>query len=535
MTLPARLRSPAAWAVAGGVVSIVLALLRFDPFLFIGGDNAVYYALARALATGEGYVSLHLPGAPPHTLYPPGFPALLVPVHWATGGSLAAMKFVPLLAGALLLWATWRIGRLDPAVPGWAAAAAVWAVGLYPVVQTYVHRVLSDLPYTALAVASLAVLQRAATGRDGSVKSGDPAGPETGPEARAPARAPADRLDRPWLIGCALALAAFWVRVPGVTLLGAIVLWALLRRHWKRAAAAAVLFAAGTLPWFLWSRLQVATTDAEVEYLGQVSEMAGEPGVAVEMAENLRRAFVEYGTYQFPHLFWPTDPAPDPVRAAGLVLGAAAVAWGIWRAIRARGALSPWEVYVPATLAVLPVWPWLGDRFFLTVAPMLWLWILVGLDDASRRFARGPAPAIAAVALVCALLLGARAREVPERIALTRAWAAGDLLAGYDLYWRDYFEAARWMRTNVPEDAVVLARKPGLAWYWSRRPVEVGPYFVDGPPQWPMIREAGVTHVLLDPWGESHYAETLAAHRDALSVAFRTGSGQVVVLAVAPE
>lgn len=496
---------------------MALAILRFDPFLFTGGDNAVYYALAKALATGRGYVSLYLPDAPPHTLYPPGFPVLLVPFHVLFGGSLVAMKAVPMAAGALLLWATWRLARHDPAVPEWAAAAAVWTVGLYAVFQTYVHRLLSDLPYTALAVASLAVLQGAAS--DDATDPDDPA-------------TRADRVDRRWILGCALALAAFWTRIPGVTLLGAIVVWAAIRRHWRRAATAAAMFAGGGLPWFLWSRLQATTGVPTAEYLGQVAGIAEEPAPGLEMWDNLKNAGVEYGSYQLPHLFWPFDPAPDPVRAAGLVLGLAAILWGAWRAVRARGRPAPWEVYVPATLAILPLWPWLGDRFVLTVAPLVWLWILVGLDDAARRVARSPIPAIAAVGVLSAGLLLAQAKDVPERLGRLDAWRRGDLLAGYDVFWRDYFEGADWIRSHVPDDAVVLARKPGLVWYWSRRPVVADPFYGRG--QWNAIRSRGVTHVLLEPWGESHLETALAEHRDSISVLFRTDSGQVVVLAVAP-
>ena len=44
----------------------------FDAKIFLGGDNADYYLLANALADGEGYVNIHLPGAPPANHFPPG-------------------------------------------------------------------------------------------------------------------------------------------------------------------------------------------------------------------------------------------------------------------------------------------------------------------------------------------------------------------------------------------------------------------------------------------------------------------------------
>ena len=59
------MRRPDRWALAGAIVAIILALALIDPYLFTGGDNIAYYALARALASGRGYVDLMTPGTPP--------------------------------------------------------------------------------------------------------------------------------------------------------------------------------------------------------------------------------------------------------------------------------------------------------------------------------------------------------------------------------------------------------------------------------------------------------------------------------------
>src|ERR1051325_2612567 len=40
-------------------------------------DDALYTILGKAIASGEGYRYLNIPGAPPATHYPPGYPALL--------------------------------------------------------------------------------------------------------------------------------------------------------------------------------------------------------------------------------------------------------------------------------------------------------------------------------------------------------------------------------------------------------------------------------------------------------------------------
>src|SRR5262245_13303252 len=73
---------------------MALGLLGFaivgslDSALSTVDDSAIYVSLARALAQHEGYRSIYLADAPPHTKYPPVLPVLLSPI----GGSVVAMK-----------------------------------------------------------------------------------------------------------------------------------------------------------------------------------------------------------------------------------------------------------------------------------------------------------------------------------------------------------------------------------------------------------------------------------------------------------
>jgi hypothetical protein len=73
-------------------------------------DDAVYLALGRSLADGDGYRSIYLPGAPVHTKYPPGLPAVYA-VVWMLAGSLhttvaiiTALNVVLVSTAAAILW-----------------------------------------------------------------------------------------------------------------------------------------------------------------------------------------------------------------------------------------------------------------------------------------------------------------------------------------------------------------------------------------------------------------------------------------------
>src|SRR5678816_1200506 len=63
----------------GVLVAVVLFLWRTPPELLAPGvfrDDGVYLAVGRAIAHGQGYHSVYLPGAPLQVKYPPGLPVL---------------------------------------------------------------------------------------------------------------------------------------------------------------------------------------------------------------------------------------------------------------------------------------------------------------------------------------------------------------------------------------------------------------------------------------------------------------------------
>ncbi|HUP18598.1 MAG TPA: glycosyltransferase family 39 protein [Gemmatimonadota bacterium] len=509
------MRRPGAWALLGGAVSLLLAAALFDPRLFTGGDNAAYYALAEALATGRGYVDLITPGAPPESKYPPGFPLWLVPFWWVFGGSYVGVKLASFVAAAAALWATWALARRDAAVPAWAAAAAVPLVGLYPTFLDYSHWVLSEMTYLAVALAALWAFARATASE---------------PEGE---RAP-DRWTGAWLAGLALSTAAFYVRTAGIALIAAALLAAVLARSWRRAAAAAAI-AVGAGPWILWTAAHPPPTGGYLEQLLAVdpydptSPTVSFAGLVGQVVVNVQI----YSFDQIPRLVWP-DAAPFAAALAIALVFGALLVFGAVRAIRSRR-VQVWEWALGLSALLILVWPWTGDRFLLTVAPLLWLWALVGLDGAAVAFTRRRWPAIAVAGALAAVLAVGAVRRVPAQWEVTRAHMEGDALAGYSDFWTDYFEAASWIGRTAP-DAVVLARKPTFSWYWSRRPSVVYPLRYDPPATWAFIQRQRVTHVLFDGLGSTRLflVPALDEHLDQVGVVHSAPHRAVYVLRIEP-
>jgi 4-amino-4-deoxy-L-arabinose transferase-like glycosyltransferase len=537
--------------VAGAVVSLALALAVFDFYMFTGGDNAAYYALARALATGRGYVDLISPNAPPATQYPPGFPLLLVPFYWIFGGAYTPLKIVSFLAGAAALMALYRLARREEALPAWGPPAAVWLLGLYPVFRIYTHWVLSDMAYVAATLAALALFAKAAsaTTAEGSAPAGGkPAAGKKkgrGVAERKPRRPVADDPWGMWLAASLVGAFAFSIRTAGITLLVAPVLWAAWHRAWRRAGVAAVVAMIAAGAWFGWVQTNPPERGGYLRQMrvrNRLDPTSGALPLVGFVDRGVRNAEI-YGTGELPQMVWPlvVPPAvgpwqapPLPVRVFGGIFLLAAMGYGAVLALRRRG-LAVWDIHAALSLGLILAWAWTGDRFYLTVAPFLWLYFLIGIDQAARLFARSARPAIAVVAAIAALQIAGAAREVPSQLRLTRAWLDGDELGGYVPFWQDYFEAAQWIGETAP-DAIIVARKPTLAWYWSGfRPAYVYPFHSDPERTWQEIRRKGGTHILLESMSQAFLAPTLEPHADQLDVVHAAPRRSTLVVAIRPE
>ncbi|HEX8941783.1 MAG TPA: hypothetical protein VF785_01530 [Gemmatimonadaceae bacterium] len=100
---PGRSRDERIAALLAGLVILGIGLALIDALpVGVAFDDAMYVILAKALATGQGYRWLNLPGMPPATHFPPGYPALLA-VIWRVFPSFPANVIVFKAMNALLL------------------------------------------------------------------------------------------------------------------------------------------------------------------------------------------------------------------------------------------------------------------------------------------------------------------------------------------------------------------------------------------------------------------------------------------------
>ncbi len=532
----------AAWTPPGAVVAAALALfgglalLLFDPRLFAGGDNAVYYLLAKALATGRGYVTLYEPSEPPHSLYPPGYPLLLVPVFWLFGGSFWAGKALSLAAAfAALALAARHLGRrLDPETARRGAFAfALFLFAVNPTAIAYSHWMLSEMPFLAVSLGALLLAESPSTDR------------------------------RTWVGAAVLAAAGYLIRTASLPLCVAVV-WAVWRSRGRRAGICALAISLAAVAW--WEVRNHIVAPDQPGYLSQflmVSSYYPEMGrlTPATFAARVLANLQEYGFLEIPRLVWPFLPSlgaqPPPVAYLLGTLLVPLVVFGLVRQVRRRGVRAG-EVYAVLYAGILASWQWQGERFLLPIAPIVLSYLGVALVDLtrfteagerkarpsasgrgrpgrapSRRDARprGPiAGALVALAATPALFFALRA--VPEQLAVTAVHLRGDRLAGYEATVRDYFAAAIWLDGHTPREAVVVSRKPMFTYLFGGRKSVLYPY---GPPEQieRAVRAAGASYLIYDQLGNSaavYLTPYLLAFRDAYRVKYQEGDPPTLVL-----
>lgn len=466
------------WATGLAVVALQLVLMwgAFTPAPHTGGDNAGYIALAWSLLERGQYLDLHDPAEPPHTKYPPGFPLVLAAAISSGATTWVELKMIPALFTTLsvILAFAWVNRRRGP----------IFATGiafLLAISDAYLwssHWVLSDPMFVALTLMALYALDRAGTGGAAppasrlsgraAPETATTASPETTslpreedaePEVHRALVSPAPAL---WLaLGATMAICAYFTRSAGLPLIVAAAAWLALGRRWRSLAAFGVAFLVPAFLW--WSRSRHVGGSEYLSEFWMVDPYrpglgrAGPLDLATRAWENL---WGYVGTH-VPIGLTGLEGVPMTLLGAGVV-GLAVLGW--LRHVRRR--VTATELFVPLYLGLILLWPqvWSGDRFALPLFPFILFYAGDVLTDlTSRVHRRGPAVA----ATLAVVLVAAPAAWVwlQRTAAATNCWALVEQLGPFGCYGprvQEFTVGAYWAGLHLPQDAVVLTRKPRI-------------------------------------------------------------------------
>ena len=503
--MPGTDRGSRAWTapVALAVIHLLLALAAFDPTPHTGGDNAAYVALARSILEHGRYVELWDPATPPHRLYPPGFPALLALAM------LVGLK--PWVGLKLLIVATSTApSRLLPLARAAVGRQTALAIGILlatsPAVVDMSHWVLSDVPFWMLTMAALWGFARLEAGRrDGAA------------------------------IGIAATVLAYFTRSAGIPLVLAVGAWLALEKRWRTLAAFAAVLLPLALLWWLRGR-GVEANDYVSQFLS-VNPYRPEPAASAwpTWCPECGRTTACTHSFTCPSSWsgrgWRRRPAGG---------GVAILAVAGW-ILRVRKPGLP-ELFLPLYIGLLYVWPevWAGDRFLLPAVPVILGYAAHALMAAVRRLGV-PRPHWAgavSVAAIVLLALPAQLAGIRRGIACTTAYRLGATYPCLTPPWQDFFSVAEWTRVNLPEDAVLLTRKPRLFYELSGRRGRIYPRSPETTELLREAREAGARYIVLDLLDAQSYRyllPALAGRPGAFCVVHTLGPERATVLGVVPD
>ncbi len=454
-------------ATAALLLHAALAWLSRIPAITTRNDDALYVLLSRALRSGS-YADLHLVGAPVHTQYPPGYPAMLALAGRLFGDSPDTYIAVGVVLSVVALGLMFDVARRLWS-PGLALVVLVTAA-LNPQVIRYAGTLVAETPYMALSIAALWVLVALR--------------PTT----------------QQCLVGGALAIAAALTRVVGVSLIAAILLAWLFQRRFARASWLLVASAATVGGWLLWNVLapdQVVGRSYGVDALQSHGPYA-ESGLAVTLVRRVSTNVPAYLTRGLAELLSPPTLAGtiwDNVLWVGLGLTFGSIGlWIFWH--RWRLAL----IYLALYCAVIAVWPWQQARLVVPLQPLVLLAIIAGVYEIARRWGQraGYAAVLAfslplvanSVAVDADVLNVARKCDREVATTSTNCFNADQL---------SYFTAARHAQENTSADVVFLAAKEAtFAYYAHRRVAFASPALRVPPSQFVQyLRERGIGYVVL--------------------------------------
>lgn len=479
------------------VLYILFSLLLFDPKLFTGGDNAVYINLAQSLVHGKGYKDLNKPGEPGHTQYPPGLPLLLSLVMLVFGKSVIAMKFFIMLCGVAAFYLFYLISRRVFKDNFFLACAAYLLV---PIFISYNHWILSEIPFL---LANLAVIYFILRTEEGKKIFYYPA--------------------------FLCTVFAFFIRTPGIALVMAVLAYLIVRRKYRELLIFSALFLVLLIPWLI-RNAHYSQTGGYIDQF--LAKNMYQPDLGrIGIADFLGRIFNNFRAYIFailPQSLFSAITAKPLLFLLGL-LSTTLLGYELYNR---RREWSIFEFFLIFGFPLQLIWPavWTSDRFLLPLLPVMIIYLLLGLIRLSARI-KYLIPALSIFfILVNTLAIFAQARAA---VTNNRAYLRGDHYAGYEPVWRRYFETIDWIKKNIPDDKIILNRKPEFVYLLSGHKSFIYPFTTNSDKMQASINQAD--YILLDYcWNTTpmYLIPALNKEPDKYEVAYRTRPPEFYVLKI---
>jgi hypothetical protein len=452
---------------------VVVFMYIFDAKINLGGDNAGYYILGKAISSGQGYSDIHMPDNPPHTHFPPGYPAILAFFMKLFSEDISFLKVV----SGLFLWGSVlvmfyllknivRDGRMA------FVGAILMLFNMH--LLSYSTIMMSEIPFLFFSLLILLLF----------IKTSEQENPFKHPHL---------------YFVIVLSAFAYHVRTAGIALVGGIILYLLFRKRFAYLGAYVGGFALLCLPWFL--RGRSLNANGYINQLFMKNPYRPEEGM-MGLSDFFSRFLENLGRYlgrEIPNGLFPSISVnyQADLETSSVLFGLALLALIVFGIVKLPLYRNLFIWYCLGTFGILLLWPevWFGIRFLLPLIPILTFLLVYGVYHLvvfvlkKLTLEVKPNPII----LLLAILL-----FLPQ---LKLLHAAAD--KRYDSRFQNYFDMASWVRENTDPYAVISCRKPTLFYLFANRKTAGYLNSTDYNAFILNLNSNGVTHVVIDGLGFS--------------------------------
>ena len=455
-------------------------------------DDAIYTVLAKALATGEGYRMINLPGSPHATHYPPAYPfflSLLWRISPSFPDNIVLFKFANALWLGLTALGAFVFARTRLQWTQLGAALGAVAGTLAIVVLLVTGVVLSEPMFMALLFAALLLSERAVEEKSLAIAA---------------------------LAGVAGGVLTL-VRTMGIVIVPATLLIMLSRRNYRGALVMVAAAAVFLVPWNLWLNawqheippVLMGKYGAYGPWLADGFQQGGGAFARDVVIANIMSVHRFLGYFFAPVSFaW----------ARTIAYVGVLVLLGIGLSILARRSAIT-LLFVMGYAAITLLWPFEPDRFVIGVWPVFTLCLLAGIREiwiwkpgqVALRGAR-------TVTLGLSLALMAGFLSFNVRGYRNQFWASIQRDSG-----RRAKPMAEWVATNTTHSDVVMTDDDVLIYLYTGRQGTPTSTFLPRERLHPLTHEDNVAAVraMIDTYAPRYYITTSEPGRraaEALSV-----------------
>lgn len=409
----------------------------YDKKIAFLGDNASYYVFGKAIAQGKGYVNAHVVGETKVNSFPPGYPVVISFIVNTFGEDITTVKKangVMYFMSLVVLFFFFR--QISKNISLSFILTFVMLFNFYLLqYSTWMMSEISFILFTSIALLSLSFIK--------TEKSPWQCG---------------------WFYVMILSLAfSYHIRSQGIALFGGIFLYYLSQRKWKYVFSSTISFIALLIPWYIRnSKLGDSPYASALRYKNYYDHSQGVMESMGDWIDRFTGNFARYITSEIPSAIFGYEPNYENGSWFYGILLLIIIGYGIYKLKKLQIALAG---YILATFAILMLWPtvWTGVRFMLPLVPILIFIFFYGVYQ-----------------LITTLLKKAKIDEIRLNkvlpylfvIFLFVYYPKVDILhkeakKPLNPLYRNYFAMAKWVKTNLEKDDIILCRKPMLFHLYS--------------------------------------------------------------------